>query len=44
MVAHIQPANVAFFERLGWHRNGPVEVYVGVAHQPMVIGLTRSQP
>jgi putative N-acetyltransferase (TIGR04045 family) len=44
MVAHIQLANVAFFEQLGWQRSGPVELYVGVAHQPMVIGLTRSPP
>jgi putative N-acetyltransferase (TIGR04045 family) len=39
MVAHIQPANVAFFERLGWRREGPVEIYVGVEHQPMAIPL-----
>jgi putative N-acetyltransferase (TIGR04045 family) len=44
MVAHIQLANVAFFEQLGWQCCGPVELYVGVAHQPMVIGLTRSRP
>lgn len=42
MVAHIQLPNVAFFEQLGWHRNGAVELYVGVAHQPMAIGLSRS--
>ncbi len=40
MVAHIQLANVAFFERLGWSRDGDVEVYVGIPHQPMAIGLT----
>lgn len=39
MVAHIQLQNVALFERLGWHRNGGVEVYVGVHHQPMAIAL-----
>lgn len=39
MVAHIQLANVAFFERLGWRCDGPVEVYVGVEHQPMAIDL-----
>lgn len=39
MVAHIQLPNVAFFEHLGWHRNGPVETYVGVPHQPMAIPL-----
>jgi putative N-acetyltransferase (TIGR04045 family) len=40
MQAHIQPANVGFFERLGWERRGPVEVYVGLPHQPMAIDLT----
>lgn len=40
MMAHIQLANVAFFEQLGWHCAGDVEVYVGVAHQPMAIGLS----
>jgi putative N-acetyltransferase (TIGR04045 family) len=39
MVAHIQLANVPFFERLGWRCDGPVEVYVGVRHQPMAISL-----
>jgi putative N-acetyltransferase (TIGR04045 family) len=41
MTAHIQLANVGFFERLGWRRAGSVEVYVGVDHQPMAIDLTR---
>jgi putative N-acetyltransferase (TIGR04045 family) len=41
MVAHIQLQNVALFERLGWHKNGEVEVYVGVHHQPMAIALQR---
>jgi putative N-acetyltransferase (TIGR04045 family) len=40
MVAHIQLANVAFFEHLGWMRQGGQETYVGVAHQPMAIALT----
>ena len=40
MVAHIQLANVSFFERLGWRRDGPVERYVGVEHQPMAIDLS----
>ena len=40
MQAHIQPGNVRFFERLGWERRGPVEVYVGLPHQPMAIDLT----
>jgi putative N-acetyltransferase (TIGR04045 family) len=39
MVAHIQLANVPFFERLGWRCDGPVELYVGVEHQPMAIPL-----
>ena len=39
MVAHIQPANVGFFRRLGWRTDGPREIYVGVEHQPMVIDL-----
>ncbi|MGH9265249.1 MAG: MSMEG_0567/Sll0786 family nitrogen starvation N-acetyltransferase [Acidimicrobiales bacterium] len=39
MVAHIQPQNVALFERLGWHKHGDIEVYVGVPHQPMAIDL-----
>lgn len=39
MVAHIQLANVAFFEQLGWSRDGPEEVYVGMPHQPMAIAL-----
>jgi putative N-acetyltransferase (TIGR04045 family) len=42
MQAHIQPANVRFFERLGWERRGPVEVYVGLPHQPMAIDLTET--
>ncbi|MGH8974237.1 MAG: MSMEG_0567/Sll0786 family nitrogen starvation N-acetyltransferase [Acidimicrobiia bacterium] len=44
MQAHIQPANVRFFERLGWERRGPVEVYVGLPHQPMAIDLTAVAP
>jgi putative N-acetyltransferase (TIGR04045 family) len=39
MIAHIQLQNVALFERIGWHKNGDVETYVGVAHQPMAIDL-----
>jgi hypothetical protein len=35
-------ANVAFFERLGWSRKGDVEEYVGIPHQPMSIGLSRT--
>jgi putative N-acetyltransferase (TIGR04045 family) len=35
MVAHIQPPNVRFFERLGWRRDGPDETYCGHPHVPM---------
>ena len=40
MVAHVQAANVRFFERLGWRRRGEPEVYVGLPHQLMAIDLT----
>ena len=40
MVAHVQTANVRFFERLGWRRRGEPEVYVGLPHQLMAIDLT----
>jgi putative N-acetyltransferase (TIGR04045 family) len=44
MVAHIQPANIVFFRRLGWTRAGESEVYLGLPHQPMCIDLpTRSE-
>jgi putative N-acetyltransferase (TIGR04045 family) len=39
MAAHIQPANVSFFERLGWSRAGESEIYAGLVHQPMTIEL-----
>ena len=39
MAAHIQPANVTFFERLGWARVGETEIYAGLPHQPMSIDL-----
>lgn len=39
MVARVQLPNVRFFERLGWHADGPAEPYVGVIHQPMAIPL-----
>lgn len=41
MVAHVQVANVHFFERLGWTRRGDPEFYVGLPHQLMAIDLTR---
>ncbi|HEX5534046.1 MAG TPA: MSMEG_0567/Sll0786 family nitrogen starvation N-acetyltransferase [Actinomycetales bacterium] len=40
MIAHVQTANVRFFERLGWSAYRDVEMYLGLAHQPMEIGLT----
>jgi putative N-acetyltransferase (TIGR04045 family) len=39
MVAHVQVANVRFFERLGWSCRGDVERYVGLPHQLMAIDL-----
>ena len=39
MTAHIQVPNVAFFTRLGWRRDGEVEIYAGRPHQPMAIEL-----
>jgi putative N-acetyltransferase (TIGR04045 family) len=39
MVAHVQTANVRFFERLGWYRRGEPEIYVGLPHQLMGIDL-----
>lgn len=39
MVAHVQPRNVAFFRKLGWHTVGEPVEYVGHAHQEMAIRL-----
>ena len=39
MLAHVQTANVRFFERLGWCRRGEPEIYVGLPHQLMSIDL-----
>jgi putative N-acetyltransferase (TIGR04045 family) len=39
MSAHIQLANVRFFERLGWEARGDREIYAGLVHQPMSIDL-----
>lgn len=39
MVAHIQPPNVRFFERLGWSVYRPPEDYLGHLHHPMHIAL-----
>ncbi len=40
MVAQVQVANVRFFERLGWVREGDAALYCGVMHQPMAIVLS----
>jgi len=39
MEAYIQPANVEFFEWLGWRRTGGIVEYAGLGHQRMVIAL-----
>jgi putative N-acetyltransferase (TIGR04045 family) len=39
MIAHIQIANIAFFQRLGWTASGETEIYAGLVHQPMHIAL-----
>lgn len=39
MVAMIQLANVRYFERLGWMRDGEPVEYEGHPHQPMRIAL-----
>jgi putative N-acetyltransferase (TIGR04045 family) len=39
MIAHIQVANVRFFERLGWSVCAEAEEYLGVTHRPMCISL-----
>jgi putative N-acetyltransferase (TIGR04045 family) len=39
MEAYIQPANVTFFERLGWRRAGGLVDYAGIPHQAMLIVL-----
>jgi putative N-acetyltransferase (TIGR04045 family) len=41
MVAMIQVPNVAFFESLGWRRDGDVVAFHGRPHQPMAIALSR---
>jgi putative N-acetyltransferase (TIGR04045 family) len=40
MIAQIQLPNVAFFERLGWHRRGAPADYCGRPHQQMAIRLS----
>lgn len=39
MIAHVQPRNVAFFERLGWHLVGEPGAFIGRIHQQMAIEL-----
>jgi putative N-acetyltransferase (TIGR04045 family) len=39
MEAYVQPANVAFFEWLGWRRTGGLVDYAGIPHQRMLISL-----
>ena len=39
MEAFIQPANVRFFEWLGWRPAGGLMTYAGIAHQRMLIDL-----
>ena len=41
MVAMIQLPNVAFFESLGWERDGATVAFHGRPHQPMATALTR---
>jgi putative N-acetyltransferase (TIGR04045 family) len=40
MLAMIQVPNVAFFEGLGWRRDGAAVAFHGRPHQPMAIALT----
>jgi putative N-acetyltransferase (TIGR04045 family) len=48
MEAYIQPANVRFFEWLGWRPVGGLVTYAGIPHQRMLIdlqaGLTSPEP
>ncbi len=44
MEAYVQPANVTFFEWLGWQRVGGLVDYAGIPHQRMVIDLTTVLP
>ncbi|HLK78885.1 MAG TPA: MSMEG_0567/Sll0786 family nitrogen starvation N-acetyltransferase [Streptosporangiaceae bacterium] len=39
MEAYIQPANVRFFEWLGWRPTAGLVTYAGIAHQRMLIDL-----
>ena len=44
MLAHVQVANERFFTRLGWARQGDVELYVGRPHLLMTIALNPLKP
>jgi putative N-acetyltransferase (TIGR04045 family) len=44
MEAYIQPANVRFFEWLGWRPTGGIVGYAGIDHQRMVIPLVAGRP
>ena len=44
MEASVQPANVVFFERLGWRCDGDRYLYFGLPHQPMVFDLSSAGP
>jgi putative N-acetyltransferase (TIGR04045 family) len=44
MEAYIQPANVMFFEWLGWRPTGGLVTYAGIPHQRMLIDLRLSGP
>ena len=43
MEAYIQPANVTFFQRLGWRPVGGLVTYAGIPHQRMLIDLRLSR-
>lgn len=43
MEAYIQPANVTFFEWLGWRPVGGLVTYAGIPHQQMLIDLRVSR-
>jgi putative N-acetyltransferase (TIGR04045 family) len=44
MVAHIQLPNVRFFTYLGWEAHGTPELFRGIDHQLMSIGLSPEPP
>ena len=43
MIAHVQLANVRFFEHLGWRVEGEPAPFHGAMHQLMSIGLDRGR-